>query len=179
MYVRALIPIEAFAGRSIFQIAFVVSDLEGALERYSRALNPGPWCCYTLGADGHEACDCRGGPTSFSSRLALNQYSPQLELIVPLRGPSAHQDWLDERGEGPHHVGIIVESVASAVAQATEAGYEVVQSGSGIGPGRDGSWAYIDTTRDLGLIIEAVEPPSSMPAVEFAWPPGRLHSPTL
>ena len=102
--------------------------------------------------------------------MALNEQTPQLELIEPIRGPSTHRDWLDERGEGPHHVGIIVESVSAAVSEAAAAGYEVVQSGSGIGPRRDGSWAYIDTTRDLGLMIEAVEPPSSMPAVEFVWP---------
>ena len=170
-YVRSLIAIEAFAGRSVFQIAFVVNDLEEALERYSAALNAAPWRCYTLGAKGHEVCDYHGGPTSFSSRLALNDTTPQLELIEPVRGPSAHQDWLEERGEGPHHLGIIVESVTAAVNQAAAAGYEAVQSGSGIGPGRDGSWAYLDTSRDLGLMIEAVEPPSSMPAVEFVWTP--------
>jgi hypothetical protein len=84
---------------------------------------------------------------------------------------SRHSRAADELGESPHHVGIIVESVSAAVAEAEAAGYEVVQSGSGIGPRRDGSWAYIDTTRDLGLMTEAVEPPSSMPAVEFVWPP--------
>jgi hypothetical protein len=72
---------------------------------------------------------------------------------------SRHSRAADELGESPHHVGIIVESVSAAVAEAEAAGYEVVQSGSGIGPRRDGSWAYIDTTRALGLMIEAVEPP--------------------
>jgi hypothetical protein len=72
-YVRAVIAIDAFAGRSIFQIAFVVNNLEEALERYSTALNSGPWRCFTLGAEGHEACDYRGGATSFASRLALNE----------------------------------------------------------------------------------------------------------
>jgi methylmalonyl-CoA/ethylmalonyl-CoA epimerase len=114
-----------------------------------------------------------GRPTGFSSRLALNDQTPQLELIEPLLGPSAHQDWLEEHGEGPHHAGIIVESVSSAINQAAAAGYEVVQDGSGIGPERDGAWAYIDTTRDLGLMIEAVEPPSSMPPVDFVWRPDQ------
>ena len=165
-----MIPIEAFAGRSIFQIAFVVKDLEEALERYSATLNASPWRCYTLGADGHTSCEYRGRPTNFSSRLALNEQTPQLELIEPQRGPSAHRDWLDERGEGPHHVGVIVESVSVAVAESISAGYAVVQSGSGIGPKRDGAWAYIDTSEALGVMIEAVEPPTSMPPIEFIWP---------
>ncbi len=93
-------PIAAFAERSIFQLAFVVADLEAALERYTSALNAGPWRCYTLGAEGHVSCAYRGGPTGFASRLALN----------------------DEHAA------------------------------------------------ELGLLVEAVEPPTSMPPIEFRWP---------
>jgi hypothetical protein len=67
-------------------------------------------------------------------------------------------------------VGVNVASVSDAIQEATAAGYDVVQSGAGIGPKRDGAWAYIDTSAALGLMIEAVEPPSSMPPVEFTWP---------
>jgi catechol 2,3-dioxygenase-like lactoylglutathione lyase family enzyme len=165
-----MVAIDAFAGRSIFQLAFVVRSLEDALERYSAALDAAPWRCWTLGADGHEETEYRGGSTSFSSRLALNGRSPQLELIEPLTGPSAHQDWLQQHGEGPHHVGIIVDSVRSAIAQMAAVGYPLVQRGAGLGPQRDGAWAYFDTTETLGLMIEAVEPPTSMPPIDFIWP---------
>jgi hypothetical protein len=37
--------LDAFAGRSIFQVAFVVRDLEDALARYSAVLGAGPWRC--------------------------------------------------------------------------------------------------------------------------------------
>jgi hypothetical protein len=76
-----MVAIDAFAGRSIFQLAFVVKNLEDALERYSAALDAAPWRCWTLGAVEHEETEYRGSPTSFSSRLALNDSSPQLELI--------------------------------------------------------------------------------------------------
>jgi hypothetical protein len=49
----------------------------------------------------HERCDNRGRPAEFSNRLALNDQSPQLELIQPLTGTSTHPDWLQEHGEGP------------------------------------------------------------------------------
>jgi methylmalonyl-CoA/ethylmalonyl-CoA epimerase len=162
--------LDAFAGRSIFQIAFVVGDIEDALARYSAVLGAGPWRCWTFGAKDNERCEYRGGPTDFASRLALNDQTPQLELIEPLTGPSAHRDWFEERGEGLHHLGVIVPSVADVVEEASAAGYEVVQSGAGIGPARDGAWAYIDTSAALGCMIEAVEPPTSMPPVEFTWP---------
>ena len=40
---------------------------------------------------------------------------------------------------------------------------------SGRGPERDGAYAYFDTTAALGLMVEAVEPPTSMPPIEFRW----------
>ena len=95
-----MVPIDAFAGRSMFQLAFVVRNLEDALERYSAAFDAAPWRCWTLGAVEHEETEYRGRPTSFSSRLALNDSSPQVELIEPVTGPSAHQEWLDNHGEG-------------------------------------------------------------------------------
>lgn len=54
--------------------------------------------------------------------------------------------------------------------QMADAGYPVVHRGSGMGPRHDGAWAYFDTTGALGLMIEAVEPPTSMPPIEFVWP---------
>ena len=158
----ALTAIDAFAGRPISQIAFVVEDLEPALARYS-ALLAGDWRWCTFGSQDHERCEYRGRPAEFSCRLAFSDQSPQLELIQPLTGASTYRDWLEERGEGVHHVGIVVDSVAAAVSQAAVAGFEVVQSGSGIGRYRDGAWAYIDTSSALGLMVEAIEPTTEMP----------------
>jgi catechol 2,3-dioxygenase-like lactoylglutathione lyase family enzyme len=163
---KPLEQLDALRGRAAFQIAFVVHDLDAALARWSAVLGAGPFRCWTFGATDHERCDYRGGPTDFSSLLALNGQTPQIELIQPLTGPSAHADWLERHGEGLHHLGVIVESVADTAAEAAAAGYEVVSSGAGIGPERDGAWAYIDTSAALGLMIEAVEPPTSMPPVE-------------
>jgi catechol 2,3-dioxygenase-like lactoylglutathione lyase family enzyme len=165
-----LVSIQAFAGRPIFQLAFVVRDLEPALERYSALLDVAPWRCYRFGAWHHATCEYRGAPSDFAVRLALNDAEPQLELIEPVEGRSTHRDWLEERGESPHHVGVIVDSVDEAVAEMAAAGYEVVQRGSGFSPQGDGAWAYFDTAAHLGLLVEAVEPPTSMPPVDFTWP---------
>jgi methylmalonyl-CoA/ethylmalonyl-CoA epimerase len=163
-------PIETFAGRSIFQIAFVVNDFEAALERYSNTLQAAPWRCWHFGADLHGDCDYRDEPTNFTSLLALNDTNPQIELIQPLTGPSVHKEWLDARGPGPHHVGFIVDSVPDTIAQMEAAGFPAVQTGFGFGTDGDGQYAYFDTTEALGLMVEAVEPPTGMPPVEFVWP---------
>ena len=43
----------------------------------------------------------------------------------------------------------------------------VIQSGSGFG---DGAYAYYDTERDLGLIVEAFEPPQRLRDPDYVWP---------
>jgi catechol 2,3-dioxygenase-like lactoylglutathione lyase family enzyme len=162
--------IDALVDGRVFQIAVVVRDLETALERYAAVLGAGPWRGYRFTADIHMSCEYRGGPTDFELRLALNDQSPQFELIEPGEGPSIHEDWLNERGEGLHHVGVIVESVAATVTRMTQAGYAVIQAGAGFGAKKDGAYAYFDTQDDLGLVLEVVEPPASMPEIDFVWP---------
>jgi hypothetical protein len=58
----------------------------------ARPILPGPELrsrrCYTLGAEGHEVWITAVAPTSFTSRLALNEQTPQLELIEPLQDPA-------------------------------------------------------------------------------------------
>jgi len=165
--------VETLASGRLFQIAFIVSDLEAALERYSAMLGAGPWRCWTLAAENHAEETYLGGPTDYVTRLALNDASEglQLELVQPVKGPSIHDDWLNDHGEGFHHLGYVVDSVADTVAEMAKAGYEVIQGGSGFGAAGegDGAYAYFDTRRALGTIVEALEPPSRMPDPEFIW----------
>ena len=162
--------VEALVDGELFQLAFVVRDLDAALDRYTRILGGSPWRIFTFSAASHREAAYRGGQTDFSVRLALNGTSPQYELIEPQRGPGIHQDWLDERGEGFHHVGVIVESLETAVERMAAEGYPAIQSGAGFGAGGDGAYAYFDTVADLGCFVEAVEPPAAMPEPDAVWP---------
>ena len=97
----------------------------------------------------------------------LNARSPQYELVEPLDGPSIHADWLAERGEGFHHVGYIVDSLAAVTAEMEAAGHPAIARIHSFGAAGDGAAAYYDTADSLGFLVEAVEPPSEMPAVDF------------
>ena len=111
-----------------------------------------------------------GGPTDYVTRLALTSGDEiQLELVQPVKGPSIHDDWLNEHGEGFHHLGYIVDSVADTIAEMAEAGYPVIQGCTGFGDSGDGVYAYFDTRRELGTIVEALEPPTRMPDPEFVY----------
>ena len=94
-------------------------------------------------------------------RLALAGAGPQIELIEPLTGPSLYHEWLDEHGEGLHHIGMRVPDLQAGIRDMAERGWDVLQSGRGYGLDGDGGFAYLDTTaEDLGVILELIEVPA-------------------
>lgn len=160
---------EAILGGPIVQVALVVSDLDAALRRHDEIFGATRWRIHTFGPHGRH--EYYGRPTSFSLRLALNDESPQTELIQPLEGDSIHRDWLADGREGLHHVAFAVPSVAQAVESMAELGCPVMQAGTGFGArgDGDGAYAYIDATAALGVIVEPIEQPSSLPPPDAIW----------
>jgi hypothetical protein len=149
-----------------FQIAFVVADLERAAREFEARLAAGPWRGWIFGAQG-QGREYRGRPGEWTLRLALNNRSPQYELIEPLDGPSIHADWLAERGEGFHHVGYVVESLLRTTEEMEAAGHPAIARIHSFGAAGDGAAAYFDTADTLGFLVEAVEPPARMPPPGF------------
>lgn len=147
--------VPSLAGLALFQLAFVVADLEGAAHEFEARLGAGPWRGWLFGLQG-----------DWTIKLALNNLSPQYELIEPL-GPSIHADWLAERGEGFHHVGYLVSSVAQTTAEMEAAGHAAIARIHSFGAAGDGDAAYYDTAEVLGFLVEAVEPPAAMPPTDF------------
>ena len=121
-------------GMDVAQIALVVRDLDAALERYV-AVGYGPFRVYDYGRNLARR-RYRGAEGTFSMLLAVTDTSPQLELVQPVTGPSIYEDWLTERGEGLHHVGLVAEG--------------------DFGPNHDGRFSYHDTQAALGMIVELV-----------------------
>jgi hypothetical protein len=141
------------------QIVIVVGDLEATAIRFSRIWENGPWRCYTYGPELLSEQTYRGQPTPFSVRIALNAAQPQIELLQPIVGPSVYEDWHKAHGEGVHHIAIHVESLDLAIESMHEAGLDLLQLGRGFGLDGDGGFAYFDTERLLGVVLEAIELP--------------------
>ena len=141
-----------------FQIGIVVNDVREAAARYSKLWGIEDWVFVENGPENMHGLHYMGEPADFSMRLALTGSDPQLELLQPLEGPSILADWLERRGEGMHHLGVIVASVDEAIAQMAEAGIACVQHGYGFGADGSGAFAFFDTEAELGCLIEAIEP---------------------
>jgi hypothetical protein len=157
-------------GRAPSQVGILVDDLEAALERYDSLWGGGPWRCYRYAPDTIPTLTYRGRPGTYSIAIAINATTPQIELVQPLAGPSIYEVWIERRGHGLHHLGFWVESLEEAVASMAAAGYTATQSGGGYGLDGDGGYAYFDTERDLGIVLEAIEVPKRRREPDFVWP---------
>lgn len=78
----------------------------------------------------------------------------EIELIEPLEGESVWKDFLREKGEGIHHLKYEVESLNEAMDFFKSKGIACTQYGSAVGKNLGKTWAYFDTTKELGYVIE-------------------------
>ncbi len=146
---------------SIDQVAVVVRDLDRAMERYVNDLGIGPWTVYTFSPDWIQAMTFRGQEQGYTMKLALAQLGPVMyELIEPVEGPTSYHEFLEERGEGLHHLGYFVEDIDAEIARMGLKGFTLLQSGRGFGKDGTGAYAYFDTEHAFGNIIEAIELPA-------------------
>jgi hypothetical protein len=95
-------------GLPISQVACVVHDLQEAMERYHSALGWGPWNVYEHVQPMLHDTHYMGESVDFSMLGAeVHTGSIVFELLQPLDGPSIYKDWLDQHGEGLHHVAVM------------------------------------------------------------------------
>ena len=78
----------------------------------------------------------------------------QLELIQPNEKPSTWRNFLNEHGEGMHHIAFQIKDSKTMVANAEKAGLKLVQHGV-YGDG-GGEYNYLDAP-ELKCIIELLE----------------------
>lgn len=138
----------------VCQIGLVVRDIVQAAERYSRLFGlPMPEIITT---DPYEVARTmyRGEPTQARAKLAFFQLGQvALELIEPVGGPSTWQRFLEEKGEGVHHIAFVVQNTPAITEALAAMGMPVEQQGYYTG----GMYTYIDSARELGVILELLE----------------------
>lgn len=155
----------------VAQIALVVEDLDKTVERYWQVFGMGPWHFYTYQRPLLGMSRYQGQDVDNSLRIALGYFGPtRIELIEVKRGPSLQEDFIQAHGYGVQHLGILVDDMESAVKEAREAGFEVIQEGSGFGPDGDGHYAYLNTEEDFGITYELIERPQGRRPPEKIYP---------
>jgi methylmalonyl-CoA/ethylmalonyl-CoA epimerase len=138
----------------ITQIGILVHDIEKTSQAYAQFFGvEKPECSITDELDKAQT-EYRGKRSTARAKLAFfDMGSLQLELIEPDHNPSTWRESLDKNGEGPHHVAFVIKGMKEKIALLERNQMPLLQKGEYTG----GRYAYIDTLRDLKVIIELLE----------------------
>ena len=139
------------------QVGFIVKDIEETKRKWAAFLGvdvPETQLCGDYGIT-QTVYEGRPAPKA-NALLAFFDVGPglQIELIQPNEEPSTWRDFLNQHGEGMHHLAFQVRDSAAQVASAEAAGLRLVQHGR-YGDG-SGEYNYLEAP-DLKCIIELLE----------------------
>ena len=137
----------------IVQVGVVVKDLDKTIE-FLTSLGLGPFKVIT---SNHPAAEVHGKRTSYQVRLGFSQQGPvQLELIEYQRGETIQKEFLDEKGEGIHHILFKVRDMDVTKERFAKKGIGALQWDRFISGGGGG---YMDTAKMGGIIMEVIQFP--------------------
>ena len=145
---------DKFGNNTICQIAIVVHDIKASSEKYAAVFSlPVPEPILT-GTSDETNIRYQGRPTEARAKLAFFQMgNVSLELIEPVGEPSTWKEFLDEHGEGVHHIAFQIEGMDRVLAYLDGKDIPVIQRGDYTG----GRYAYVDGAPFLGVILELLE----------------------
>jgi methylmalonyl-CoA/ethylmalonyl-CoA epimerase len=127
---RSLSTAPPFKARDFHHTGIVVADVDRAIE-HLESLGIGPfgmpggerWVDVSFNGELH------GRPAEWSVKISNARVGEhEIELLQPSGGESVLQEFLDERGEGVHHVAYLVDDVKGELQKLVDAGLEVLTS---------------------------------------------------
>ena len=137
-------------------VGMAVADLESSMAAYHELLGWGPWNVYRHEPPRLHQTELHGKPTEYTMLGAETHVGDMgFELLQPLDGPSIYREWLDERGEGLHHVAVMLHDFNESnelKKKFAEVGASVLMGGR---IGETIEFFYLDTEPQLKIILES------------------------
>lgn len=148
----------------IAQVGVVVEKLDETVE-FLTSLGLGP---FVVRSAIHTSATVHGKKVSYENKLALAQQGPvQLELIEYQKGETIHKEFLDDKGEGMHHILFKVRDLEATLDKFAKKGITPLQQDYFVG---GGGIAYLDTGKPGGIIIEVIQFPTNYdPKLGLKW----------
>ncbi len=142
----------------VFQIAYVVEDVESAIDHMVKTMGVGPFFMFPvpLQTEWFEVRGERVGPDYDFLGAAALSYSgdTMIEIIQPGRDPSTYREFLDAGRRGVHHLGTVATDYDAQMAAARAAGISVAAEGQ-LPISR---FSYLDTDVLFpGTMVELIE----------------------
>lgn len=136
---------------NVVQIGLIVKDAEKTARAYAEVFGIPVPKVVMIADDSFAKTDYHGQPSTAKGKAAFFDLGPvQLELIEPIGAPSTWEEFLRTHGEGLHHIAIRTEDMAGARAFLASRGMDTIQHGGWDG----GQYAYVDCSKQLGMILE-------------------------
>lgn len=133
-------------------VGVVVRDMDKAIEYY-QSLGIGPFKSRPTATFTDKTM--YGKPTDFKLKAAIAPMGQiNLELIQPVEEAPVHEQFLETRGEGIHHIAFEVADIDKGTAKMVERGLEVILS---LKRTTGGGASYFDSSKVGGAIIELVQ----------------------
>ena len=138
----------------VFQMAYVVEDIEASMRRWIDELKIGPW--FLLAHFTGEQPTYRGEPSEAEVSLAMAHAGHMLVELIALNDdkPSVWRERVERRGYGFHHFGVGTLDYDGELARHREHGRALAFECSVPTGGRV---AYVDTTAELPGYVELIE----------------------
>ncbi|MNK47888.1 hypothetical protein D3C87_667090 [compost metagenome] len=138
----------------IVQIGILVHDIDEVSQAYADFFGvPKPEAILTDPVELAQT-EYNGSPSPARAKLAFfDMGSLQVELIEPDEQPSTWRDYLNEHGEGPHHIAFMIEGMKEKINLLESKGFPLQQKGEYTG----GRYAYMDTFKELKVLVELLE----------------------
>ncbi|QDY70431.1 VOC family protein [Qingshengfaniella alkalisoli] len=140
----------------VMQICFVTDDVEKSARWFAELTGkPLPEEGQAAGPEEARAI-YRGEPATVGCRIMMFKFGNiDVEFLQPGPEKSAWRDLLEEKGPGCHHIAFRTRNLTKRNEYLESKGHELLQRGEF--DGGHGRYAYYDTVRDLGIMIELLE----------------------
>lgn len=149
--------------KKVMQIGLVVKSVAEGVKKYQEC-GIGPWEIKELGPDKLGNLTVRGERLDFALLAAVAMIGDtQIELIEPLDDKSIYSEFLQQHGEGLHHLAMDIDGFQKTISFFENKGVGVLQSGTMLQAGTvlqaGAGFAYLDSEKQLSFIAEIYDRP--------------------
>lgn len=136
--------------KSVCQIALVVDDIERVANNYAELFGVPVPDIWEIPPASEAHTTFRGQPTDTRARLCVfDMGQVVLELTQPDGEPSSWKQFMDERGQGVHHIGFQVKDRDKTMDFFARKGAVERHYGEYTG----GNYTFVDSEREFGVLI--------------------------
>jgi catechol 2,3-dioxygenase-like lactoylglutathione lyase family enzyme len=145
-----------FGNNVVCQVGLIVNDIEAMARKYCEVFGVEmPPIIQTLGYEVTKTT-YQGAACDATAKLAFfNMGQVQIELIEPDAQSSVWRDYLNEHGEGVHHIAFMVKDTDGTVKFLEDHGIGVLQQG--LYSDASGMYTYVDSAPALGVMLELLQ----------------------